>query len=280
MPHHAARQAVSRELTVRAPVASPRDLDALVTESTDALDMTRVQLDYWRREELAILDRFIAPSIVSRMRDEVYALRTRVKRKAVWGYKSAGSLAASVLVEEAPTVTALYQSPALIELLSTMAERPLHVCPANDPHALAVYWYEQPGDRVGFHYDTSHYVGARYTVLIGIVDDSSALLQCRVYSRERRRAVERIDVHTTPGKLVFFNGDKLHHAVSPIAANEERIVLSLQYVTDPRMSTLRRALSTVKDSLTYFGLDALKPSKIPSLPTSFTPAPGDAEPGK
>jgi hypothetical protein len=58
--------------------------------------------------------------------------------------------------------------------------------------------------------------------------------------------------------MVFFNGDKLLHGVSPLDANQRRIILSLQYVSDPTMAPWRRALSTVKDSLTYFGTDAFR----------------------
>jgi hypothetical protein len=189
---------------------------------------------------------------------EVHALRARVVRRSVWGYKAAGSLACHALAHGAPTVMALYRSRVLRRLLSSLAEQPLIACPAVDPHSVAIYWYEQPGDRVGFHYDVSHYRGARYTVLLGIEDDSSARLQCRVRPRERHRAPECIDVQTAPGKLVFFNGDKLLHAVSPIAGGEHRIVLSLQYVTDTRMHGARRVLSLLKDSLTYFGMDAFR----------------------
>ena len=35
-------------------------------------------------------------------------------------------------------------------------------------------------------------------------------------------------------------------------------LLSLQYVTDTHMNPLRRAVSMVKDSLTYFGMDAFR----------------------
>jgi hypothetical protein len=46
----------------------------------------------------------------------------------------------------------------------------LSLCPENDPHSCALYYYTEPGDHIGFHYDTSYYKGARYTILMGLVD--------------------------------------------------------------------------------------------------------------
>ena len=237
----------------------PRTLEAQIAAPLSALDGSNVRLDYWRRDELAIVDGCIDPWVLAKLRAEVHALSARVKRRAVWGYKAAGSLSCHALSQGAPTVMTLYRSPALLAFLSDLAERRLQTCPEADAHAAAVYWYEHAGDRVGFHYDVSHYRGARYTALIGLEDDSSGRLQCQLRARERRPELRWLEVKTDPGKLVFFNGDKLLHAVSPIAAGERRIVLSLQYVTDVRMRPSRRALSTIKDSFAYFGLDALLP---------------------
>jgi hypothetical protein len=60
-----------------------------------------------------------------------------------------------------------------------------------------------------------------------------------------------------PGSLVIFNGDKLWHAVTPLEPREERIVLTLQYVTDQEMRPLHRAFSNLKDVFGYFGPAAL-----------------------
>jgi hypothetical protein len=59
---------------------------------------------------------------------------------------------------------------------------------------------------------------------------------------------------THPGTLVAFNGDKLWHAITPLGDNEERVSLTLEYVTDPSMSAFKRLFSNLKDSFAYFGL--------------------------
>lgn len=228
-------------------------------------DETRIGYAYWRLDELLLLDSAVPEAWMHALRREVLALEAHVKRKSVWGYKAAGSIAHAVLAERAPSATALYRSPALLRFLSKLCDQPLQPCPDDDAHACAVYWYNQPGDRVGFHYDRSWYRGARYTLLLGLSDDSSARLMCRVHAKDRHRTPLDLSVQTTPGKLVFFNGDKLLHAVSPLGPGEQRIVLSMQYVTDPSMHPVHKLISSAKDALTYFGMDAFKvPKRLPA----------------
>jgi hypothetical protein len=50
---------------------------------------------------------------------------------------------------------------------------------------------------------------------------------------------------------VIFNGDRLWHAVTPLG--EERIVLTMEYVTNPEMGRFKRLISTMKDALADFG---------------------------
>jgi hypothetical protein len=68
------------------------------------------------------------------------------------------------------------------------------------------------------------------------------------------REPRQVHLDTAPGSLVIFNGDRLWHAVTPLHAGEERIVLSMEYVTNPAMSPIKRFIWTMKDAIAYFGL--------------------------
>jgi hypothetical protein len=241
------------------------DLENALERSLARHDATRMGYGYWRLDELLLLEAAMPEAWMSALRQEVLALESRVVRKSIWGYKAAGSVAHAVLAEHAPSVAALYRSQALLRFLSKLCDQALIPCPDDDAHACAVYWYDRPGDRIGFHYDTSLYRGARYTLLLGVSDDSSARLMCRVHSKDRHRKALDLDVQTTPGKLVFFNGDKLLHAVSPLGPGELRVVLSMQFVTDASMSPVHKLVSTAKDAFAYFGADAFKiPKRVPA----------------
>jgi hypothetical protein len=60
-------------------------------------------------------------------------------------------------------------------------------------------------------------------------------------------------VRIPPGGLVFFDGDKLRHRITPLAEGEVRVSLTFEYLTDPRMHPWRRVISNMKDAVAYFG---------------------------
>ncbi|MEH2365984.1 hypothetical protein [Nostoc sp.] len=60
--------------------------------------------------------------------------------------------------------------------------------------------------------------------------------------------MEMRSLSITSGTLVLFNGDKRYHRVTPMGKNEQRIILTLEYVTDTRMGMLKRFVSNMKDA--------------------------------
>jgi hypothetical protein len=89
------------------------------------------------------------------------------------------------------------------------------------------------------------------------VEQSSSRLVCQLYKGDPTRETQELSVATNPGTMVFFNGDKLYHSVTPLGAGEERIVLTLQYVTNQAMGPLKRFISNMKDAVAYFGFRSL-----------------------
>jgi hypothetical protein len=110
---------------------------------------------------------------------------------------------------------------------------------------------------MGYHYDTSYYKGARYTVLFGLVQDSTSRLQCRLHTRQPGRAPVDLAVATHPGSMVIFNGDKVYHGVSPSQDGDRRVVFTMEFVTSREMGRLQRLFSNLKDAFAYFGIRAL-----------------------
>ncbi len=212
---------------------------------------------YWRQNELLVVDQFVAADSLAPMIAEADRLRTKINRNFVPKIKKGGSVSYFDVMRDAPAILAFYRSPAFIAWLSTITREPLLLCPENDPHACALYYYTEPGDHIGYHYDKSFYRGKRYTVLLGLVENSSCRLVCELFKHVPARETETLSVHTVPGTLVIFNGDKLWHAVTPSEAGDDRVVLSMEYVTDQSMSPLNRIVSKVKDTVAYFGIKSL-----------------------
>ena len=127
------------------------------------------------------------------------------------------------------------------------------VSPPDDPHAYALYYYTRPGDHIGWHYDTSYYAGRRYTLLLGVIDDSSCRLDYELHTREKGAKVVSGSIKIAPGGLVVFDGDALRHRITPSREGERRVSLTFEYVTDPRMHPWWRLISNMKDAFAYFG---------------------------
>jgi hypothetical protein len=161
-------------------------------------------------------------------------------------------------MEKAPVFVELYRSPAFIDFISRLVGHPVMPCPDDDPLACALYFYNQPGDHIGFHYDTSYYKGARYTVLMGLVQRSvECRLVCQLHKGDASRAMQELRLTTLPGAMVIFNGSKLWHEITPIEGGAERIVLTMECVTNPEMGALNRFVSNMKDAIAYFGFSAV-----------------------
>ena len=199
------------------------------------------------------LSDFLPSEATAQLIAAVAAVNGSVNRNYLPGHKQGGSVSRHTLDELAPYVGQLYRSPDLIRWLSELAGEPLQVSPADDPHAYALYFYTRPGDHIGWHYDTSYYAGRRYTVLLGVIDESSCRLDYELHTRKKGATVVPGSVRIPPGGLVFFDGDKLRHRISPLGENERRVSLTFEYVTNPKMHFGWRLISNMKDALGYFG---------------------------
>ena len=233
-------------------------IECYLAEAVEQADQSFIHQSYWEQNEFVLLERFIPSAVVERCLGEIEQLDGEVHRNYVPGHKQGGSVSFYSIREKAPDILALYRSAALRAFFSRLVGAPLHLCPEDDPHSCALYYYTKPGDHIGFHYDTSYYKGARYTVLIGIVEQSEhCRLVARVHKGKAPAEIREARIPMDPGTMVVFNGDKLWHAVTPLGAHERRIVLTLQYVTDQRMGPLKKMFSNMKDAFAYFGPAAL-----------------------
>jgi alkylated DNA repair dioxygenase AlkB len=236
-------------------VIAPASLDA---EQAMASRLTNFDTQALRREYVAqgaflYLADFLTPEITAQLVAAVAAVTPAVNRNYLPGHKQGGSVSRHTIDAVAPVIARLYRSPALIDWLGQISGERLQLSPPQDPHAYALYFYTRPGDHIGWHYDTSYYAGRRYTLLLGVVDQSSCRLDYELHTREAGVAKVSGSVQIPPGGLVFFNGDALRHRITPLGQDEVRVSLTFEYVTNPSMHPWRRLISNMKDAVAYFG---------------------------
>jgi hypothetical protein len=255
-----ARAALATEVTV----SETMTVADTVARALDTVDMDQVREQYRAQDEFVYLERWLPASLIDRMLAEVERVRPAINRNYIPRHKKGGSVSFYTLLEQAPTIVELYRSPAFIAFLAGLTGQRLQACPPSDPHSCALYFYTEPGDHIGFHFDTSYYRGARYTVLLGLIERSSSRLVCQLYKKDPSRTPVELQLATHPGTLILFNGDRLWHAVTPLGDAEERVSLTLEYVTDPSMHPVKRLFSNLKDAVAYFGFRAVfrRPARV------------------
>jgi hypothetical protein len=229
------------------------EIDAAV----DRLDPARLEREYRAQDEFLVIPRFLPPAAVGALLDDVRRLEPGLNRNYIPRHKKGGSVSHFAIADEGPALLALYRSDRVRRFLARLVRADLHLCPDEDPHACALYFYTEAGDHMGYHYDTSYYRGARYTVLLGLEQESSSRLLCRLHTRQPGRPPVEMAVATDPGTMVVFNGDKVYHGVSPAREGERRVVFTMEYVTSREIGRAQRLFSNLKDAFAYFGLRAL-----------------------
>jgi len=229
------------------------DVDRQVEEAVTALDLDSLRRDYLENDEFVYLERFLPEPLLNQWNSEADATKSRIHRNYVPGKKKGGSVGFDTLETLAPTIRDVYRSPTFLRFIRELVGASVQVCPPEDLHACALYCYTEPGDHIGYHYDKSYYLDRRYTVLIGVRDSSASKLVYQLHTRNANHGVEKGEVSTGPGCLVVFNGDKLLHKVTPLGDGEERVVVTMEYVTNPEMNRFLRFVSNMKDAIAYFG---------------------------
>ena len=219
----------------------------------DSLDLPGLRAEYARQGSFVHVENFLPAEITAQLINAAAAVGDSVNRNFLPGHKQGGSVSRHTIDKRAPVIAELYRSAALRQWLDQLTGEHLQLSPAEDPHAYALYFYTRAGDHIGWHYDTSYYAGRRYTLLLGVVDDSSCRLDYELHTREKGAAVTSGSLQIPPGGLVLFDGDALRHRISPSRAGETRISLTFEYVTDPRMHPWWRLISNMKDAFAYFG---------------------------
>jgi hypothetical protein len=219
----------------------------------DSLDLQGLRAEYVRQGSFVYVENFLPAEITARLIEGVAAVSDSVNRNYLPGHKQGGSVSRHTIDRQVPEIAELYRSAALRRWLDDLTGERLQLSPPDDPHAYALYFYTRAGDHIGWHYDTSYYAGRRYTLLLGVLDDSSCRLDYELHTRPKGASIVSGSIKIPPGGLVLFDGDALRHRISPAREGETRISLTFEYVTDPRMHPWWRLISNMKDAFAYFG---------------------------
>ena len=107
----------------------------------------------------------------------------------------------------------------------------LQFVPEVDTNRLSLLYYKDEGDGIDWHVDGTIYMGDRWAGILTIVEDikeSEAKLELKPNGKPATFPVEKME-----NTLVLFQGDQVQHRARPMLMDEERIVVSLLFSTNP-----------------------------------------------
>ena len=228
-------------------------LESQLKDALTNINKEELKVTYLDQEETLVIDNFLPEEVLQEITNALPKIEDCIHRNYIPSHKKGGSISRYDLDKNISIIPEIYKSESLRDFFEYLSDRSLLDCPENDPHTYALYSYTEEGDHIGYHYDTSYYKDSRYTLLLGLVDNSSCKLECQLYKNNPQRETKKIDIIVSPGTMVFFNGDKLWHRVTPMGIDEHRVVLTMEFLTNAQMSFIGRFVSNMKDSIAYFG---------------------------
>ena len=107
----------------------------------------------------------------------------------------------------------------------------LQFVPEADTNRLSLLYYKDEGDGIDWHVDGTIYLGDRWAGILTIVEDIKELeakLELKPNGKPATFPVEKME-----NTLVLFQGDQVQHRARPMLMDEERIVISLLFSTNP-----------------------------------------------
>jgi len=147
----------------------------------------------------------------------------------------------------------LFYSNELLELLTTILQKPINRPPLADENACSLLIYSNNGDHIDWHYDFSNYYGDRYVVLLTIVNENDKQNDLSENEFQYVHKGKTIIIKMKPNTLVIFKGSEVKHRSTSIKENEKRILLSMIFcdICQEKKNILNFAYEKIKNSILY-----------------------------
>ena len=168
------------------------------------------------------------------------------KRVVIQGWKAGRTISTGDVFRELPGVWNYYKS--LEEKVGEIIGEKVYITSEKLPTTCAILVYEEDGDFINWHYDVNYFNGRFFTLLIPVTIENS----CTLYTYyDKNNEIQTLE--SKENKSILFEGDKTFHMASKFCNHgQKRIVLSVQFSTDPTISWYNNILMRIKDTA-YIG---------------------------
>jgi alkylated DNA repair dioxygenase AlkB len=153
-----------------------------------------------------------------------------------------------------PELVAWYES--LCPTVSQVLGTEVLTTPLDQPNSLCLVVYEKEGDYIDWHFDTNHYNGRYFTMLVPVSKEPT----CGSY--EYKDADEQtVAVDLKQGDALIFEGDRVFHRGRELCKNQRRVILSCTFTTSREIHPMEAVNQTIKNVGIFGELDFSGKSK-------------------
>ena len=107
---------------------------------------------------------------------------------------------------------------------------------------LSLVVYEKEGDYIDWHFDTNHFNGRYFTLLVPITFEPT----CGNFMYKDKNT-NNIDLNVKENEAILFEGDKVFHAGKKLCNNQLRAILSMTFITNNEMNTWNYLMNSLKE---------------------------------
>ena len=145
-----------------------------------------------------------------------------------------------ILSNEMPEINDYYKECSII--VSKYIGTEVTPLPNDIQNRMTLVVYEKEGDYIDWHFDTNHYEGRFFTLLVPITLEPT----CGNYQYKNDEEKDT-DVEINKGQAILFEGDKVYHRGKMLCKEQHRVILSLTFVTSDTMNTWNYAMHKIKE---------------------------------
>jgi hypothetical protein len=168
------------------------------------------------------------------------------KRVVIPGWKAGRTISTQSIQKRMLKVYNWYKS--LETYIGNTIGESVYTTSDNLPTTCAILIYEDDGDFINWHYDVNYFNGRFFTLLVP-VNITNTCTEYVYYDKDGNKQ----SIQEEQGKAILFEGDKVFHMASPFCnKGQKRIILSVQFSTNPTISWYNNLFMRIKD-IAYIG---------------------------
>lgn len=154
--------------------------------------------------------------------------------------KAQKNISPKILIQELPELGTYYEE--CSKIVSDYIGTSVKTLPNDINNRITLVVYEQEGDFIDWHFDTNHYEGRYFTLLIPITFEPT----CGNYQYKDSNEKDT-DVEINKGQAILFEGDKVYHRGKMLCKDQHRVILSMTFVTSQTMNMWNYTMHKIKE---------------------------------